>query len=531
MTNHKVLVSDPLGNAGLAILNSIDTIDVLVETDLDTAALKQQLNQVDAVIIRSGTKITADLLTENTRLKAIGRAGIGVDNVDLEAATAHGIIVMNTPHGNAITTAEHTIALMMAAARRIPQAYNKLKNGHWDRKSFIGTELSGKTLGIAGLGNIGSLVVERALGLKMNILGFDPFISEERAKQLGIELAELDDVITRADILTLHVPSNEKTHHLINQKRLKAMKPSAILINCARGGIVDENALDQALKDGEIAAAALDVFAQEPPAKDHPLLINEKVIYTPHLGASTVEAQTKVAVDVAQQIVDFLIKGEICNGVNAPSISGKLLSSLGPYLELGSKLGSLAAQLHDDTVEQICVRFGGENTIQDTSPIVSKAITAILAFGIEDPVNDINSRNIAKARGINIETTKSSQTSDYRSSIQITIKGKNTETCATGAIIGNNEPRVVRVNNFRLEPLIAQGPLIFATNRDQPGVIGRIGTILGDSDVNIAQMNVGRTNKEKLALTVIALDAMINEKILDDFKKLNEIIEVRQVLL
>lgn len=530
----KVLVSDPLGDAGLAILRAVEGIEVFLETGLDKATLKKRLNEVDAVVIRSETKITADVLEGNTRLKVIGRAGIGVDNVEVPAATAKGILVMNTPGGNAITTAEHTISLMMAAARKIPQAYAKLKSGKWDRKSFVGTELSGKTLGVAGLGNIGALVVERALGLKMNVIGYDPFITPERAKQLGVELAELDEVIKRADVLTLHVPLTDKTRNLINAEKLKTMKPSAILINCARGGIVDEKALDQALKDGTIAAAALDVFEVEPPPADHPLLQNEKVIYTPHLGASTVEAQYKVAVDVAQQIVDYLIKGEIKNAVNAPSVTGELLSALKPYMKLGQTLGKLVVQLHDKGVEKITLRLAGDIAKLDTSPVVALAVASVLSYGTDEPVNEVNALATAKARGIAVETTKTQQSEDYTASVTVSIEGQGQQNTASGAVFGKNDPRIVRINNYQMEPLSASArqPLVLFTNKDVPGVIGKVGTLFGDAKLNIAQMNVGRASAEKgMALTVIQLDEAASAPVLEKLKQLDGIVNVRQVLL
>ena len=532
MTTHKVLVCDPLGDAGIAILKAVDGIEVFLETGMDKPTLKKRLNEVDAAIVRSETKIAAADLEGNTRLKVIGRAGIGVDNIDVPAATAKGIVVMNTPGGNAITTAEHTISLMMSAARRIPQAYAKLKGGKWDRKTFVGTELSGKTLGLIGVGNIGALVAERGIGLKMSVIGYDPFLTPERAQQLGVDMCELDDVIKRADVLSLHVPLTEKTKHLIGTAQFKAMKKGAILVNCARGGIVDETALHEALNAGEIAGAALDVFEQEPPPSELPLLQNEKLIYTPHLGASTHEAQHKVALDVAQQIVDFLLKGEVKNSVNAPSVTGELLSSLGPYIRMGQTLGSLVVQLHDKPVEQINVRMVGDIAGLDSIPVVARVVASVLNFGVEEPVNDVNALAMAKNRGIQVETTKTAQSEDYTSSVQVLILGKDVTTSAMGAVFGKNDPRVVRINNFQMEPLSAGGTLVFATNRDQPGVIGHVGTIMGDAGLNIAQMNVGRTSMEAgLALTVIALDTAADQKVLDKLAALPEIINVRQVVL
>ncbi|RMF13644.1 MAG: phosphoglycerate dehydrogenase [Candidatus Dadabacteria bacterium] len=527
----KVLISDPLGQEGLDILDATPGVEAIVETGLKGEDLRKKLNEVDAVIIRSGTTLSADVLEGNTRLKAIGRAGIGVDNIDLDAATRLGIVVMNTPSGNAITTAEHAISLMMSAARHIPQACAKLRAGIWDRK-MVGTELYGKTLGIIGLGNIGSLVVERAQGLGMNVVGFDPFVTEDRAQALGVELASVEEVIERADVLTLHVPLTDKTRHLIGAEQLRRMKPTAILVNAARGGIVDEAALADALEAGEIAAAALDVFEQEPPDPENPLLKSERCIFTPHLGASTREAQTKVAVDVVKQVCDFLLKGEIRNAVNAASVSADVLERLGPWLTLSQQLAALLGQLHDGAFERIRINFAGEISAQETRPLIARAVAAILRTGIEELVNEVNALEVAKQRGIHVEATRTAETRDYASSVTITIEGPERATSGTGTVFGQNEPRIVRINDFRMEPLAIHGALLFAVNRDVPGVIGRLGTLLGEAGVNIAQMSVGRTpEREGMALTVVALDGPASDETLAAMRDLDVICELRQVLL
>ncbi len=532
MSKPRVLISDKLGDAGIEILGADDAIDVVVNTEFSADELKAALADFDGIVIRSGTNLTADVLAGQERLKVIGRAGIGVDNVDLPTATAEGIVVMNTPGGNATTTAEHTIALMMAAARRIPQAHMKLAGGDWDRKSFVGTELSGKTLGIIGTGNIGSLVIERAIGLKMTVLGYDPFLTEERAAQMGIELAEFDEVIRRADVLTLHVPLTDKTRNMIDADQFKAMKSTAILVNCARGGIVNEADLDQALRNGEIAAAAFDVFETEPPASDNPLLTNPAMVFTPHLGASTKEAQEKVAVDVAEQVRAFLLSGEIRNSVNTASVSGEVLARLGPYLDLGESLGRLVSQVHDGPVKSICVRFEGEIASQDSIPIVARIVKGILEFQVAEDVNSVNAVAVASARGIDVETQKSPTTEDYASSITVRLEGAEDTTSATGAVFGKADPRIVRVNEYHMDALQAQGSFLLVVNRDIPGVIGRIGAILGDAAVNIAQMYVGRTaDNEGKALTVISTDVKIADDVIEKVASLDEIEDVKQVAL
>lgn len=533
MANYRVLVSDSLDSDGLDILHAADELDVVVDTGLSPEDLKIKLKDFDAIVIRSGTKITADSIEGNTRLKVIGRAGIGVDNVDVEAATAAGMLVMNTPGGNAITTAEHALSLLMSAARMIPQAYSKLKAGTWDRKTFVGTELTGKTMGIIGLGNIGALVAERAQGLKMRVIGFDPMITKERAAQMGIEVKSFDEVIAEADVISLHVPLNDKTRNLISTKQFEQMKSGAILVNCARGGIVDEAALDIALNSNQITAAALDVFAEEPPAQDNPLLNNPKVVYTPHLGASTVEAQVKVAVAVAEQIRDFLVNGEIRNAVNAPSISGDSLKQLAPYITLGEKLGKLVSQVHEGRIEKISIRFDGEIAGYDTSAVVSRVVKGILEFGIEEPVNVVNAVKVASNRGIDVEITTSETAEDFASSIVVAVHDNaENSSQATGAVFGKHEPRIVRINQFLLESLSTEGPFVLVTNKDVPGVIGKIGALFGSNGLNIAQMYVGRRGTAKdVALTIVSLDEPAADEILAQLDGVDEILTVQQVIL
>lgn len=532
MTRFRVLVSDPLDQEGLDILRSSGEIEVLVETKLAHDELKRRLSEVDGVIVRSGTTITADLLEGNTRLKVIGRAGIGVDNVDVRAATRIGAVVMNTPGGNAVTTAEHAIALMMAAARMIPQAHAKLVAGTWDRKTFVGTELAGKTLGVVGLGNIGALVAERGLGLKMRVAGYDPFVTKEKAAKLGIELMDLDQLIREADVLTLHVPLSEKTRNLIAWPQFQAMKKTAILVNAARGGIVHEGDLDRALREGEIAAAAADVFEKEPLASDSPLLTNPKMVVTPHLGASTVEAQVKVAIAIAEQINDFLLRGEVRNAVNAPSVTQETLQRVGPYIDLGAKLGKLVSQLHVGPVSRIAARFEGELADQDVNPVVARIVEGVLSQATEGPVNAVNAVEVARQRGIDVAVTTSAHAEDYVSSLVVRLEGNGESTEVTGTVFGKREPRIVGIDSFHLEAWLQDGPLVLVENRDVPGVIGRVGTLIGEAGVNIAQMFVGRTgDRGDRALTLVTLDSPADEALLGRLRAIDGMVSVRQVIL
>lgn len=530
---YRILVTDPLEEEGVRILRQSPEFLVEVATKLSSDELKEKLKTTDALIVRSGTRITRDLLEGEVGLKLIARAGIGVDNVDVAAATDRGIVVMNAPAGNATTTAEHTIALIFSLARHIPQAYNRLKEGHWDRKSFIGRELNGKTLGIVGLGNVGSLVARIAQGIPMRILGYDPYINPERLKGMEVTLLEdLRELLKNSDIISLHIPLTDKTRGLIGERELKLMKPTALLINCARGGIVDELALDRALREGWIAGAALDVFAEEPPPPDHPLLKNEKVIFTPHLGASTYEAQLKVAIEVAEQVRDFFLKGEIRNAVNAPRITRELLHTLKPYLRFGELLGKMAAQLHGGRIEHIEVHFQGEMSHLDPSLISMRILKGILENIVDYPVNEVNAQKIAESRGIRIQIVRSSATEGYLSTLTVILKDRDETTEIQGALFEKAQPRIVRIGPFMLEFAPSRGSLVILKNRDVPGVIGKIGTLFGNRGVNIAQMYVGRSPQEVgLALTTVLVDTHVSEDILEQLSQLPEILFVRQVRL
>jgi D-3-phosphoglycerate dehydrogenase len=532
MTYH-ILITDPLEEDGVKILRETSEFVVELAPKLSPSELKEKMKQADALIVRSGTRVTGDLLEGNTRLKLIARAGIGVDNVDVRTATEKGIVVMNTPGGNATTTAEHTIALLFSLARWIPQAYTKLREGVWDRKSFMGIELSGKTLGIVGLGNVGSLVAQIALGIPMKVLGYDPYLNPDRLKGLEIEIVEdLRELLKRADVVSLHVPLNEKTRGLIGVQELKLMKPTALLINCARGGIVDEDALFQALKEERIAGAALDVFAEEPPPPDHPLLKSSRAIFTPHLGASTYEAQIKVAIEVAEQVRDFFLKGEIRNAVNAPRITRELLLGMKPYLEFGELLGRMATQLHSGRIDTIELHFQGEMANLDPTLLSARMLKGILECIVDYPVNEINAQGVAGSRGIRVQTVRSTVSEGYTSSLGVVLKDFKEVTEVHGALLERAQPRIIRIGPFRVEFAPGKGTLVIFRNRDVPGVIGKVGTIFGAEKINIAQMYVGRAPEEAgMALTIVLVDDPVPLSVIEELTRLPEILQVRQIQL
>ncbi|GIW47544.1 MAG: D-3-phosphoglycerate dehydrogenase [Deltaproteobacteria bacterium] len=528
----KILVTDGLSEEGLKILRSHPELEVTVKKGLPKEELKQIIADYDALIVRSGTKVTADIIeAAGNRLKVIGRAGIGVDNVDVDAATRKGIVVMNTPEANAVTTAEHTIALMLALARKIPQAHFSLKSGLWEREKFKGREIFGKTLGIIGLGNIGRLVAERAIGLKMKVIAYDPFLTEEAAAKLGVEQVSLDNLLERADIITIHTPLTPETKNLIDKRAFMKMKKGVILINCARGGIVNEGDLFEALRDGRVGGAALDVYEKEPPDRDNPLFtLEDNVVFTPHLGASTEEAQTKVSVAIAEQIVDFFLKGVVRNAVNMPSISLELLKVMKPYLTLAEKLGSFQGQICKSGVEEIQIEYSGEVADFNVAPLTIAALKGFLSPIMDIVVSYVNAPVIAREKGIKVVESKSSKSEDFTSLISIKVKTNREERLVAGTIFGKEEPRFVRVNGFSLD-VIPEGCLIISENYDKPGFIGAMGTVLGKHGINIARMHLGRESIGGRAISFINVDSPVPEEVLEEISKLPNIISVTQVVL
>ena len=510
----KVLVSDNLGETGIRMFEEEEGIEVDVHTGLSAEALTEMIGQYDGLVIRSATKVTADLLAAASRLKVVGRAGIGLDNVDIAAATKQGVVVMNTPGGNTVTTAEHAIAMMLALSRNIPLGTMTLKQGLWEKKRLQGRELCNKVLGLVGFGKIGPIVADRARGLKMRVLVHDPYVTPEQIEKYGYESVSLEGLYQRSDYITIHVPKLKDTLGMINRQAFEQMKDGVMIINCARGGIVNETDLCDAITAGKVAGAALDVFENEPPG-DLPLLALDQVICTPHLGASTLEAQTNVAVAVARQIIDYLKHGSILNAVNVPSVTGDLLTKLGPYLALAEQMGCLQAQLTRGPLKEVVIEYAGDFKGLDMAPVSTAALKGLLAPEVSDDVNFVNARAIAEERGIKVTETSSSESQDYLT--LVTLKAVTTEMTSTvsGTIYGKKESRIVRINTFRLE-LIPCGHLALIYNENQPGAIGSIGTILGRHGVNIGQMQVGEEETGTLNVIFLKTDTRIPETVLDE---------------
>ncbi len=514
----KVLVSDVLGEIGIQMFEAEEGIEVDVKTGLSPEELKGIIGAYDALVIRSATKVTRDLLEAATNLKVVGRAGIGLDNVDIPAATQKGVAVMNTPGGNVVTTAEHTIAMMMSLTRNIPRGTATLKAQAWEKKKLQGREIFEKVLGVIGYGKIGAIVANRARGLKMQVIIHDPYVTSEQIDKDGYKSVSLDELYRTADYITVHVPKIEETTGLINRAAFEKMKPGVMVINCARGGIVNESDLYEAIKEGKVAGAALDVFETEPP-KDLPLLQLDQVICTPHLGASTREAQTNVAVAVAEQIIDFLKKGSVRNAVNAPSVTGRLLDKLGPYLSLGEQIGILQSQLMDGPITEVAIEYAGDFKDLDLSPVSTAALKGVMDAQVRDMVNFVNAHTIAKERGIKVTETISTEPEDYLNLITMrvtTTEGANT---VSGTIFGKKEARIVRINSFRLE-MITRGHLALIHNIDKPGSIGQIGTMLGKYDININRMQVGQEEDGDHNIIFLCTDRPIPSDVVKELQDL-----------
>ncbi|VAW38406.1 D-3-phosphoglycerate dehydrogenase [hydrothermal vent metagenome] len=526
----KVLISDSLSEAAVEILNNTEGIECVFDPKITPEDLLATINEYHGIALRSRTKVTAEVIEKGENLKVIGRAGSGVDNIDVAAATQKGVIVMNTPGGNTVTTGEHAIAMMFALARKIPQATASMKDGRWDKKKFQGTELTGKTLGILGVGNIGSVVASRAQGLKMNVISYDPYISEDAAEKLGITLVGLDELYGQSDFLSIHVPLTNDTRNIINKDAFSKMKKGIYLIHCARGGIVSEADLAGAIKDGIVAGAALDVFEQEPTPADNPLLSMDEVIVTPHLGASTQEAQDNVAIAIAEQIADLLTTGSVRNALNVPCVPAEQLATLSPYITLGEKLGSFQGQLLTGGIEEIQVEYAGEVTGYDIASITIACIKGILTPLLDEGVNYVNAPSVAQERGIKVTEVKSSRSIDFASSITIKIKTKEGENLIEGALFGKSEPRIVKINKFFLDA-VPEGNLLVIHNNDKPGVIGQIGTLLGENSVNIARLHLGRQAESAEALSVWNIDTPIEKEIMAKITGLAYIISAKVVEL
>ena len=524
----KVLISDNISTKGVEILKKAG-LDVDVKTGMKPEELVAVIGDYHGLAVRSATKVTAKIIDAATNLKVIGRAGSGLDNVDLTAATKKGIVVMNAPGGNTITTAEHTFSLMCAMARQIPQATASMREGKWEKKRFMGVELFNKTLGIIGIGNIGSQVARRAQAFAMNVIAYDPFLSEEKAKDMGVEKVALEELYRRSDFITIHTPITAETRNMINKDTIKIMKNGVRIINCARGGIVNEKDLYDALVEGKVAGAALDVFEKEPP-ENNPLLTLDNVISTPHLGAATKEAQENVAIAIAEQIADYLVQGTIRNAVNFPSIPADQVARLQPYINLSEKLGLFSAQIFEGGVTEITIEYRGEASEINTAPVKIAAIKGFLSPILEETVNFVNAPLIAKERGIEVKETKSADAGDYQSMIALRIKAKDKESYVTGTLFSRKDPRIVAVDGFKIE-IVPEGELLFIHNNDKPGVIGNIGTLLSKNNINIARMQFGREAPGGRAISVVTIDSPATPGILDEIKSLPNVLFLKRITL
>ncbi len=525
----KVLIADGIADEGLKILTT-SNIHVDVRKKTSAEELASLIPDYEGLVVRSASKVTKDIIAKAAKLKIIGRAGIGVDNVDVSAATKKGIVVMNTPGGNSTTTAEHTLSMIMAMARRIPQATASLKSGKWEKSKFEGVELYNKTLGIIGFGNIGAILADRALGLKMHVLVYDPFISDEKALNLGVKKVSLDEIYTSADIITVHTPKTKETAGMLNKAAFEKMKKGVMIVNCARGGIVNEADLLEALQSGRVASAALDVFEVEPPV-DNPLLKLDNVIGTPHLGASTHEAQVNVSVDIAKQFIDYFTRGAIKNAVNYPSISVEMYPFLEPYIKLAEKLGKFMGQIYkEDHVDEITIEYGGEVTELNTQPVTLAGVKGFLQHIYGEDVNYINASVIAKENGINIVETKTGQPVDFTNLITIKLKAKDATRKISGAVFGKKHIRITMIDNFYIEA-IPEGNILVLRNIDKPGVIGNLGTYLGKHNINIARMELGRESVGSEAIALLNIDDEPSDEIMHGLRGLENIISAEKVVL
>ncbi|HJM62810.1 MAG: phosphoglycerate dehydrogenase [Roseibacillus sp.] len=536
MASHRVLVADPISEHGVALLNEHPdiTADFIPDLGSQPEKLLEIIGDYDALIVRSQTKPTAEVIARGSRLQAIGRAGVGVDNIDREAASAHGVIVMNTPTGNTVSTAEHAFALMLATARNIAPAHAEVLQGNFKaaRKAFAGIELNGKRLAVIGMGRIGSEFVRRAQGFNMKVVAFDPFLTQARADELKIELAESPDAaLTRADVVTLHVPLTDDTRHIINSERLALMNKGALVVNCARGGLIDEEALKVAIDSGHIAGCALDVYEDEPPAADHPLFSPGKhVAFTPHLGASTAEAQENVGIQVAEQIRDFLTTGEIRNAINMPSLDAAALAELGPYLDLATALGKVLAKLGPASPDALRVSYHGPLAERDTGLVSRHVLTALLAAGCnEGQVNIVNAPAVAKSMGLDLTESTISAATEFSELLVAELTKGDTKFRLAGTIIGRT-PRIVEIDRIFVDTNI-EGHFLIVSNDDHPGIVGALGNALGEAGVNIANMSLARNEQAGNALTIIEVDQPLAAEVMETVRTVAGILSVTGVTL
>lgn len=527
---YRVLISDSLSKEAVDILEKEKDLKVEVNTKLTPEDLKKVIKDYDALLVRSSTKVTKDVINAADKLKVIGRAGVGLDNVDVDAASKKGIIVINTPGGNTISTAEHTFSMMLALSRSIPQADLSMKKGEWERKKFMGVELYGKVLGIVGLGRIGTEVAKRALSFNMRVVAYDPYLSFEKAKELGIESSDLASLLKKADYITVHTPLTDETKHVMSDKQFEIMKKGVRIINCARGGIIDEVALVKAIESGKVAGAALDVYEQEPPAKDSKLLKLNKVVLTPHLGASTEEAQVNVAVDIANTARDILLGRCIRNAVNMPCVDPEVFKVIEPYLKLSEKIGSIITQIVEGHIKRVKIRYVGDILKYELSPFTVSVMKGMLTPILQDTVNFVNSLVIAKERGITVVESKTAEIQDFASLIIVDVETDKAKSLVAGTLFTKTDPKIVKINEFWVD-CTPEGNMLVVFNKDVPGIIGEIGTIFGKNKINIASVSFGRDIKGGNAVSVWNVDSDVPKKVLDDIKGAKNIQEVKLVKL
>jgi len=521
----KVLIADKMSPRAAEIFKERG-VEVDVITGLERDELIKIIDQYDGLAVRSSTKATPPVLEAATNIKVIGRAGIGVDNIDLPTATAKGIVVMNTPFGNSITTAEHAIAMMFALARDIPEANASTHAGKWEKSRFMGVELTGKTLGVIGCGNIGSIAASRGVGLKMKVIAFDPFLTPERALEIGVEKVELDEVLKRADFITLHTPLTDKTRNIINAEALAKCKKGVRIINCARGGLIDEKALKEALESGQVGGVALDVFEEEP-AKENPLFGMENVICTPHLGASTAEAQENVALQVAEQMADFLMTGAVNNAINMPSISAEDAPRLRPYVALAEQLGMFAGQLTESAIEGVEIEYVGEVSELNVAPLTSAIIAGLLRPLLSD-VNMVSAPAMAKERGISVSEVKRDSKGAFDSYIRLSLKTERQQRSVAGTVFSDGKPRIIQVKGININAELAPR-VLYITNTDAPGFIGSLGTVLGAHGINIASFQLGREKPGGDAVSLVNIDNEASKDVLKEIEELKQVMQVKQL--
>ncbi|GAB3061272.1 phosphoglycerate dehydrogenase [Virgibacillus ainsalahensis] len=522
-----ILVADPLSEDGIQPLRDTENMNIEIDTGLTPEELQEKIPAFDALLVRSQTKVTREIINHAKKLKIIARAGVGVDNIDLEAATENGIIVVNAPNGNTNSAAEHTMAMIMSLSRNIPQAYNALKNHQWDRKKYVGVELKNKTLGIIGLGRIGAEVAYRAKGQRMNVVAYDPFFTEEKAEKMGIGYGTLEDVLQQADFITVHTPLLKETKHMLNADAFALMKDGVQIVNCARGGIIDEDALYNAIVSGKVAGAAMDVFEEEP-FLDNKLLELPQVIATPHLGASTVEAQETVAVDVSHDVVSFLTEDTVKNPVNLPSLPREILNEIEPYFNLAETLGEFLIELTQDVAEEINISYAGDLYDMEVTPLTRNTVKGFLKRHLGSHVNDVNALYLAERKGITIHENKTTSTKGFTNLLSVEVKTKSGSRTVSGTLLNGLGPRIVKVDEYSVD-LTPKGHIVVIQHKDQPGVIGKMGSLLSNHNINIATMQVDRSDVGGNAIMMLTVDKHMDEDEMEALKSLEEIHEVTAI--